>query len=406
MRYLFVVLTLISTYGLARAQELGPYLEGGRIEAAETLLQRRVDADADNAGARFGLGVVQFIGAFEQAAQSFNAYGFRVDERGVAFLPFGIPAEPSGAPQSIRYEDVRTILETFLDDLGEASETLAEVEDEKVSLELRVGLIRLDFDGDGIATEEESLWRLFANLSGARGTQMPEDLRAFKIRFDAGDVHWFRGYAELLSALTDIYLAHDSRELFERTAHLTYERVETPHDFLSEGADESLSGFDAAFIADLIAFIHLMNFEVSEPERLRSALRRLSTVTQESRLTWQAVLAETDNELEWLPNPDQQSVIGVQLTQAQIEGWLGFLDELDQIVAGDLLVPYWRVQDGRGVNMRRVFLEPRTLDLLLWIQGSAATPYLEEGELSSPETWGQLQRLFDGNFLNFAVWIN
>ena len=402
MRYLILVLGLL---GMAGAQTpVGAYLEGGRLIEAETALLAQLDDNAQNAQAQFGLGIVQFMQAFENAIQSFNAYGFRLDERGVSFLPFAVPAEPGGAAQSIRYEDVRAILETFLADLGSASASLASVKDSDVSLELRVGRIRMDFDGDGIATESESLGRLFAELNGRGVTGLAE--QDFKIRFDAGDVHWFRGYAELLSAVTEIYLAHDSRELFERTAHLTYERVETPHGFLSERSEESFSGFDIALFADLIAFIHLMNFEVAEPERLESALERLSVVTQESRSSWQAILAETDHELEWIPNPDQESIIGVSLTQEQVEGWLGFLDELDGIIAGDLLLPYWRVQDGRGVNMRRVFLEPETLDLVLWVQGSAATPFLEEGELSSPDTWRRLQQLFDGNFLNFALWIN
>src|SRR5947208_7893227 len=37
---------------------------------------------------------------------------------------------------------------------------------------------------------------------------------------------------------------------------------------------------------------------------------------------------------------------------------------------------------GRGSNVRRVFIEPRTFDLVLWVQGSAAAPNLEAGEIS------------------------
>jgi hypothetical protein len=43
----------------------------------------------------------------------------------------------------------------------------------------------------------------------------------------------------------------------------------------------------------------------------------------------------------------------------------------------------------QGVNLRRVLLEPRDFDLVLWLQGSAAMPYLEPGEVNT-EFWRQL----------------
>lgn len=60
----------------------------------------------------------------------------------------------------------------------------------------------------------------------------------------------------------------------------------------------------------------------------------------------------------------------------------------------------------RGVNVRQVFVEPRRFDLVLWVQGSAATPYLEEGPLSKPETWRRFQEVFRGEFIGFAIWFN
>ncbi len=35
-----------------------------------------------------------------------------------------------------------------------------------------------------------------------------------------------------------------------------------------------------------------------------------------------------------------------------------------------------------GHQLKRVFEEPQTFDLILWIRGSAAADYLEEGELT------------------------
>jgi hypothetical protein len=51
-------------------------------------------------------------------------------------------------------------------------------------------------------------------------------------------------------------------------------------------------------------------------------------------------------------------------------------------------------------------LEPRPLDLVLWVQGTAATPYLEKGELTKPAVWNRLTRVFGGEFVGFAIWFN
>ncbi len=72
-------------------------------------------------------------------------------------------------------------------------------------------------------------------------------------------------------------------------------------------------------------------------------------------------------------------------------GWQEFLGEAERILAGKKLLPFWRGDAKRGINLRRVFTEPRTLDLVLWIQGTAALPYLEAGEISTPEVWAPLR---------------
>jgi hypothetical protein len=56
--------------------------------------------------------------------------------------------------------------------------------------------------------------------------------------------------------------------------------------------------------------------------------------------------------------------------------------------------------------LRRVFDDPRPFDLVLWIQGTAAQPYIEEGPLTKKETWSRLQRVFRGEFVGFALWLN
>jgi hypothetical protein len=43
------------------------------------------------------------------------------------------------------------------------------------------------------------------------------------------------------------------------------------------------------------------------------------------------------------------------------KGWLEFLDEAKALLKGEKLIPFWRKGEERGINLRRVFTEPRTL---------------------------------------------
>ena len=80
--------------------------------------------------------------------------------------------------------------------------------------------------------------------------------------------------------------------------------------------------------------------------------------------------------------------------------------ETEAILAGKKLIPHWRVKDGRGVNLRKVFTEPTDFDLVMWVQGTAAKPYLERGPITQPEVWQRLQNVFRGQFIGFAIWFN
>ena len=94
------------------------------------------------------------------------------------------------------------------------------------------------------------------------------------------------------------------------------------------------------------------------------------------------------------------------VSEAMVKGWSDFLGEAEGILKGEKLIPFWRPVPEHGVNLKRVFTEPRTFDLVLWVQGTAAAPYLEKGPCSSAETWTRFQRIFQGDFIGFALWFN
>ncbi len=76
----------------------------------------------------------------------------------------------------------------------------------------------------------------------------------------------------------------------------------------------------------------------------------------------------------------------------------------DAILDGERLIPHWRFRE--GVNFRRVFEEPGTFDLVLWITGPAALPYLEEGVETSGEDWARIDDILRGGLAAYAAWFN
>ena len=160
-------------------------------------------------------------------------------------------------------------------------------------------------------------------------------------------------------------------------------------------------------ILDAIAMIHVLRLPVKEPARMKAALAHLESMIALSRESWKSILAETDNDHEWVPNPTPAERVAGRRGQRQHGRCLDDLPRRGRgDPAGEEARPLLAHGEERGVNLRRVFTEPRTFDLVLWVQGTAATPYLEKGPLTKPETWRRLQNVFRGEFIGFAFWFN
>ena len=388
-----------------------PYLIEGRLADGERELTAYLKAHETDDQARFGLGTLQFVRGLEHLAQSLHQYGALGPKsrlaRQIPILRLSVPENPS--PDKVRYADVRRILANLLDDLAVAEKTLAGVKDENVKLPLRFGLIRLDLNGDGQTGDREVLWKLYAELN--RGLRLGPDFQPaqaedFAIAFDYGDVCWLRGYCHLLSAMCEAALAYDQQALFNVIAPHLFDRPDVPalsSDFIAPDPDNPWMDD----IADAIAGIHLSRFPVKESERMKASLAHVEQVIALSRQSWKSIQAETDDDREWIPGGKQTGVIpGVRVSDAMIAGWHEFLGEAEQILAGKKLIPHWRFKARRGINLRRVFLEPREFDVVLWAHGAAAIPYAEEGPVVSGETWNRMESIFGGQFIGFALWFN
>src|SRR5207253_155266 len=153
--------------------------------------------------------------------------------------------------------------------------------------------------------------------------------------------------------------------------HLLFEKVETPHTLLLENrrAFDENPHENMATLSDAISFFHqLTRLPIKEPARTKAALAQLEAGVVQAKEMWKFILAETDDDNEWIPNPRQTGVVGVKVTQEIVDAWLETLDEVEQVLKGKKLIPFWRGEkDERGVNLRRVFAEPRTFDPIEWV---------------------------------------
>lgn len=375
------------------------FLLEGKTDIGSAVLAQRMREHPDDQQARFGLGVLQFVGAVERLGQNFYRYGLQDTSntigRVLPLLRLPVPQNPNS--ETLTYEDSRRILQTFIDDLATADETLAKVDDPHVKLPLQVTQVKLNFAGSDSPPVE--LQKILLTMRAVR------EGRQLFVVFDRADVTWLRGYCHLLSAMCEFVLAHDGREIFNATAQLFFRQVKSPFPFLQQGR-RVLDWNNQFDVVDAIAFIHLIRMPVQEPERMKVALDHLKAVLEYSRQMWQLVLAETDDDHEWIPNPKQQGELGLSVTQEIIDSWLLATSEGSQVLEGKRLVPFWRGNETRGVNLYRVFAEPKAFDLVLWIQGTAAAPYLEQGTLTRPEVWRRMQQVFRGDFIIFALWFN
>lgn len=381
------------------------FLMEGKLAEGETAMLALLQKNPKDDQARFSLAVTQLAMGVERVMQSLYRYGVRSNALTgiIPILRLPTPANPK--PETIKYEDTRRVLQTFIDDLGKVEATLAPMQDNNVKLPLRFGLIRLDINGDRKVDGNESLWKIFATLNGINITT--EQASKFAIAFDAGDAVWLRGYCNLLSAIGEFGLAHDGRDFFNSLAHILFTKPDTPYKFLVNAQVNPNASFGGIEFTDIIAFFHLLRFPIQEPARMTKALQHLQTTTKLSRQSWQLIMAETDNDREWLPNPKQKAVIpNARVTPEMVKNWLAFLDESDRIFTGQLLIPFWRIREVRGVNINKAFTQPQTIDVISWLQGPGAAPYLELGKTTQGRFWQQLLDTFGGQFFGFAIWFN
>ncbi|AMV35475.1 hypothetical protein VN12_25515 [Pirellula sp. SH-Sr6A] len=384
------------------------------LEACVKHFEVESNRDPSDESARCLWGITRVLHAVEGLGQSWYRFGVR-DQFYLESVPFfRLPIPSNADPELVSYDKVRFALEEFAKEIESAQKALAQPADSDFKLVLKIGKVQFDWNDDDKRSSAETFKAMLQEISPAALRTAGDDI---EVGIDSADIAWLRGYCHVLLALSEVVLAHDQKELFERCGHLFFTKIDSP--YLLTQYRHADGGFDPAFISDLIAAIHLCRFPCREPARMRKAHDHLLAMVEESRLFWKLATEESDNDREWIPSPTQTGILQVPVNRELVRGWNAVLNELEAILKGEKLVPYWRIypergrnkgplvpEEGTGINVRRVFLEPREFDLVLMVQGSGWEVYLEDGKLSTPQAWEQLTRVFGGRFFGFAAWFN
>ncbi len=427
------------------------FLYQGQTVAATKLAAQALGQAGEDQEARFALGVSQFLLAVENLGHGLYSYGLKSEYHSelsgnVLDLPFlRLPVPQNEAPEQVSYEALRGLLDQFVTDLAVANNTLSGVTDQDFDFPLDLARIRLDFDGDGHGSEREALLYSLIAVAGRVNSD-----NGYLVDFDQSDAPWLSGYCHLLSAMAEFPLAHEWEFAFNTTFHGLFPKSDLPSSQINlefatvrdamqaiiekngsiprytrkpysmsweEWAESDpnktyrqykamrdIAEFGA--IADLVAFFHLFNWPVVEPERMASAREHLLGMIATSRENWMRIQAETDNQREWVPAPGQSGIFQrMRVDQDTVVAWHLFLDDFEAVLQGERLIKHWRFI-GKGINIRRMFEEPRTFDPWLIGQGSAVLPYLEEGDLVTGDTAMTMLDLFDGGFFAYFIWFN
>ncbi|MBL8592427.1 MAG: hypothetical protein JNK01_07050 [Devosia sp.] len=390
------------------------HLYAGTASAGISELASGTDAES-----RFGMGLLQFVQGIERFGQGLYRHGFTVPESAWWPLrnPLLVPVPTNPTPEPLDYEKLRGILDDLSSDLDEAQKTLIEagVAGDYV-IPVDVMKVRVDIDGDGRSGEGENVGVMLGmalgitRIPGAAASSDPDAEPSLVIGLDRADAIWLAGYSNVIALEADFLLAHDFHTLLdtalphffpkaglEMSGHIEPLRPRGQYDYISPD--------DMLMIVDMVAAFHAMNWQVVDRDRLKNVYTRLKSITSLSRQNWQAILSETDNNQELLPNPHQRSVLGGRgITDAQIKAWLATLDTVDKVFDGKLLIPHWRF--ARGLDLRSYFETAGHTDPVLMFTGQDALPYLRDGPIASDASFRELWTAFGQQWLGYAFWFN
>lgn len=377
------------------AQDLSASIAAQGLAATQTRLAALPSpTEAD----RFALGGVRFLRALETTFQTRHRTGMDDPTGMLPLLRLNAGAAPDAVFQP---GDVAALFDQAATDMAAARaplDGLASGPD--FSVEIRLADLWFDVNADGTRTPDEDLMQLLGpSLMGWRWFDRDPAAPAPTIRFDRADAAWLSAYTHLLEGVANIVLAYDPTDALTRAA--------ATRDGMAALSPPEVSEYDM-FAPGLDALWVILTALDQQPDaaRLTAARDHFLSMIAENRSFWTAVETETDDAAEWLPNARQTSALGLTLPPETGTTWRAVLADGEALLKGERLIPYWRLGEGAGVNLGRMFTEPAPIDIKDWIQGAGALPYLEQGEVVSAENWRSFEAMMGGDAMLMSVWLN
>ncbi|MEO1304478.1 MAG: hypothetical protein AAFV37_05845 [Pseudomonadota bacterium] len=362
--------------------------EQGLAAAEAVLIETAVSPDE-----QFVLGGIQFLRASEAIMQ----VRYQNSTTPLTLIPGMRNELPTNLNARFDPAFIERAMTDALIHLARADSTLSNVAGESFEVDVFLPALWFDINQNGSREEWETVVAVMEQLNAS-----PDDSFDGMIRFDTADAHWLKAYVHVMSGMAELTLARPTpaiRTVFEQRRAM---------DALGETRGMLLDNDTI----DTLAAVLLTLRGVPDAERTRAAHAHFKDMIAENRAFWSTVMDETDNVREWLPNPDQTSAFGVEVSAEMADGWQAVLVEIEQLLEGETLVPYWRFDNGFeaeagiGVNVAKFLQNPGDLDIILWLHGAGAVPYLEDGRLAQMQAWDRFARMTAGDGLMFAAWFN
>ena len=404
MKILFVI-SLLLTATLASAQSLSTELAKGQSDIAVTRLTRVLQTDPSNGNIRFQRDIAQVVNSVQTLVTRVAEHGIRNPA-----VFFGNLSNPVTNAPAISYVDIRSWLSELRSSLNQASASLQLIPDTSdLDVPLDWNSICLRVNATNKLVKLTDLGNLStANLMGmpmppghATGSQI--------IHLSTADARWLEGYCHLVAGTIDCLLAYNFENTYNHASHLVFNNSVTPYSEYFK-VQEAPGRFRFNDIIDVIALVHTLDFKLQDASEMQQALREFKLTLAQSRrmvqLLQKAGGSVPSGQVGWLAKPGQNSITGKPITKEMLTQWLALLDQTEAVLDGKLLAPYWRNAPGKGINIHKLFTEPKDFDLVLWLQGTGPIPYLEAGTVIQPQEWREGTSAFNGQFLTYAFWFN
>ncbi|MFD1881981.1 hypothetical protein [Paracoccus pacificus] len=343
---------------------------------------------------RFALAGVQFLSGVESALQ----LRWQMDlSTQVSDLPLlRLPLPPNPDPKPFRPESVKELFVAVDNSMIEARKALVPLGKDDFGLTIALDDLWFDIDSNGVRDDSESLMPILTSLMGGIGVD--DQAQALPVvRFDRADADWLLAYTHMLSGVSSVVQAYDPTEAIARV-------TEARKKFGYMTAGEMYGMYVPLDFVDAAAVIVRSLRGQPNVEKATRAKSEFLAMFAANKSFWKRVETETDNQAEWIPNARQQSAMGIELPPETGEMWQAVLTEGEDILNGRTLLPFWR--GNFGINVGRMFTDPRPIDLIDWFQGAGALPYLESGKIASFEAARRFGDLFYGNGMLVSLWLN